>query len=291
MEKGLKEEEGPHETPQEYCRRITRKRAKNFYWAIITLPREKRQAVYSIYAFARRCDDIADSDLPLDVKQSRLQNQKLNIDKLYDDTTVDKLYTALSTTVTKYDIPKRYFKQLIAGVEMDLQRSEYQTFSDLKIYCYRVASIVGLILIEIFEYSEEIAKKYAIDLGIGMQLTNIIRDVSEDYQRGRIYIPQSDLERFNCNFDNMNSTKPSENFKELMDFEAERARNYFQSGKKLFPLLTRRSRACPAGLYGVYSSLLNHMENSGWDIWNKRASLSLAKKVTSVIGQWFTTLK
>ncbi len=287
----LKEKERSHETPSEYCQRITKKRAKNFYWAIITLPKEKRQAVYSIYAVARRCDDIADSELSLDVKRSRLQAMRKNVDKLYNKTTADKLYKALLETVTKYAIPKRYFDQLITGVEMDLQHTEYQTFPDLKLYCYRVASIVGLILIEIFEYRKEIAKKCAIDLGIGMQLTNIIRDVSEDYARGRIYLPQADLQRFNCDFSQIESTGTSQNFKELMDFEAKRARNYFQSGKKLFPLLTRRTRACPAGLYGVYSNLLNQMENSGWDIWNKRASLSLAKKVSSVIGQWFVILK
>ncbi|MFW6111516.1 MAG: phytoene/squalene synthase family protein [Candidatus Bipolaricaulota bacterium] len=278
------------ETPKEYCKKITKERAKNFYWAIILLPKEKRSAVYSIYTFARRCDDIADSNWEVSRKKDRLHEVRENLDRLYRKNPRGKLYEALSTTVENYSIPRTYFDQLIRGVEMDLVNHSYSTFDDLKVYCFRVASVVGLSLIEVFGYSDSVAKKYAIDLGIGMQLTNIIRDVAEDYRRDRIYIPEEDLEEFNCDFSEIHSSGTDPQFKNLMGYQADRARDYFNSGKELFSYLSPRSRACPAGLYGVYSTLLDKMENSGWNIWDQRAELSTLKKIGAVLSQWLTSL-
>ncbi|MFB6291497.1 MAG: presqualene diphosphate synthase HpnD [Candidatus Bipolaricaulia bacterium] len=278
------------ESPEGYCRRITRERAKNFYWAILTLPQDKRSAVYTIYTFARRCDDIADSSWKLSKKEEHLERVKGNLNQLYEGNPSGKLYEALERTVTEYEIPRTYFTQLVQGVEMDLTKERYSTFKDLKIYCFRVASVVGLMLIEIFGYTDSKAKKYAIDLGLGMQLTNIIRDVAEDYRRGRIYIPEEDLEKFNCDFSEVDSQGINRQFRKLMDFEATRAREFFQSGKKLFPLLSRRARACPAGLYGVYNKLLKEMEASGWKVWNERARLSTVRKVSAVLRQWLSSL-
>jgi len=278
------------ESPETYCKRITRERAKNFYWAILTLPGDKRSAVYSIYAFARRCDDIADSSWDVSRKTDRLQEERGNLISLYNGEPRGKLYEALGNTVKDYEIPRTYFEQLIKGVEMDLTKERYQTFKDLKVYCFRVASVVGLALIEIFGYEDDRAKKYAIDLGLGMQMTNIIRDVAEDYERGRIYIPEEDLKKFDCDFSEVDSSGINDRFKELMDYEATRAREFFQSGKKLFPYLSPRERACPAGLYGVYNKLLSKMEASGWNVWNQRARLSTVKKVSAVLGQWLISL-
>lgn len=278
------------ESPEGYCKRITRERAKNFYWAILTLPKDKRSAVYTIYTFARRCDDIADSSWDLSRKQENLEQVRANLKKLYEGDPQGKLYKALGKTVEEYDIPRTYFEQLIQGVEMDLTKDQYSTFRDLKIYCFRVASVVGLALIEIFGYNDYKAKKYAIDLGLGMQLTNIIRDVAEDYHRGRIYIPEEDLEKFNCDFSEVDSNGVNTQFRELMDYEAERAREFFRSGKKLFGYLSPRARACPAGLYGVYSKLLEKMDASGWQVWNQRTRLNTVRKVSAVLGQWLISL-
>ena len=192
--------------------------------------------------------------------------------------------------VEEYGIPRTYFEQLIRGVEMDLTKERYETFKDLKVYCFRVASVVGLALIEIFGYNDTKAKKYAIDLGLGMQLTNIIRDVAEDYRRGRIYIPEEDLDRFNCDFSEVDASGVNPQFRELMDFEAARARDFFRSGKKLFAYLSPRARACPAGLYGVYNKLLAKMEASGWQVWSERTQLSTVRKVSAVLGQWLISL-
>ena len=278
------------ESPSSYCRRITKERAKNFYWAILTLPKDKREAVYTIYTFARRCDDIADSSWSLSKKREHLEQERKNLDSLYQGTPRGKLYRALKKTVDQYDIPRTYFDQLIQGVEMDLTKDRYSTFEDLKIYCFRVASVVGLALIEIFGYKNSEAKKYAIDLGLGMQLTNIIRDVAEDYDRGRIYIPKEDRDKFNCDFSEIDSDGVNSQFRKLMEYEAERAREFFRSGRKLFGYLSPRARACPAGLYGVYSKLLEKMEASGWQIWNQRTQLNTIKKVSAVLGQWLISL-
>ncbi len=278
------------ESPEAYCKRITRERAKNFYWAILTLPKDKRSAVYTIYTFARRCDDIADSSWELSKKKDHLKRERENLKQLYEGNPRGELYQALGKTVEKYEIPGTYFEQLIQGVEMDLTKERYSTFKDLKVYCFRVASVVGLALIEVFGYDDPKAKKYAIDLGLGMQLANIIRDVAEDYRRGRIYIPEEDLEKFHCDFSEVDSQGVNTQFRELMDFEATRARNFFKSGKKLFSFLSPRARACPAGLYGVYNKLLSKMEASGWKVWNQRTRLSTVKKVSAVLGQWLISL-
>lgn len=278
------------ESPEGYCKRITRERAKNFYWAILTLPKDKRSAVYTIYTFARRCDDIADSSWELSQKQENLERERENLKNLYDGNPRGKLYEALGKTVEKYDVPRTYFEQLIQGVEMDLKKTRYSTFRDLKIYCFRVASVVGLALIEIFGYNDYKAKKHAIDLGLGMQLTNIIRDVAEDYRRGRVYIPEEDLEKFNCDFSEIDSNGVNTQFRELMDYEAARARDFFRSGKELFGYLSPRTRACPAGLYGVYSKLLEKMEASGWQVWDQRTRLNTVRKISAVLSQWLISL-
>ncbi|MCF7890202.1 phytoene/squalene synthase family protein [Candidatus Bipolaricaulota bacterium] len=278
------------ESPESYCKRITRDRAKNFYWAILTLPKDKRSAVYTIYTFARRCDDIADSSWDVSRKKDHLEQERENLKSLYEGNPRGKLYEALGRTVEKYDIPRTYFDQLIQGVEMDLTKERYSTFKDLKVYCFRVASVVGLALIEIFGYDDDKAKKHAIDLGLGMQMTNIIRDVAEDYSRGRIYIPEEDLAKFNCDFSRVDSNGVDAQFRELMDYEAVRAREFFRSGKKLFAYLTPRTRACPAGLYGIYSKLLEKMESSGWQVWDQRTRLNTVRKVSAVLGQWLSSL-
>jgi len=278
--------------PSQYCRRITKNRAKNFFWAIATLSADKRAAVYSIYAFARRCDDIADSELELDEKRRLLEEERNRVRELYRGYPADKLYRALQSSLEEFSFPQKYLQQLIDGVQMDLDKTDYETFEELKTYCYHVASVVGLILIEIFGYSEGRAQDRAIDLGIGMQLINIIRDVGEDLGRGRIYLPEEDLERFELLPEELEEEgrNLSPSFKRLIGFEAERARCFIRSGEKLIPLLPLRSRPCPAGLYGVYEKLLDEMERSDWDVLRQRVELSKFQKIKTVLKQWLGSI-
>ena len=192
--------------------------------------------------------------------------------------------------IKKYEIPVDYFKELVNGVEMDLERKRYHTFDDLKLYCYRVASVVGLILIEIFGYEKNEARNHAIDLGIGMQLTNIIRDVREDYERGRIYIPKRDMKKFDYSEKDLANYVMDSNFRSLMNFEADRTREFFDSGENLFPLLPRRARSCPAGLYGIYNRLLHRMEESNWKVLNGRTNLTTRERLYAVSKQWVKSM-
>ena len=180
----------------EHCRRITKERAKNFYYAFVTLPAPKRRAIYAVYTFCRKCDDIADGEMPLDSKLHLLAEQRERLEKCYQENSDEQAFIALQHAVINYGIPKDYLDEVIKGVEMDLTWQRYPSFDDLRLYCYRVASVIGLICLEIFEYRDPVAKIHAEDLGLAMQLTNILRDVREDLGRGRIYLPQQELKRF-----------------------------------------------------------------------------------------------
>ena len=269
----------------DYCQRIAKTHAKNFYYAFRTLPPAKRRAIYAVYAFCRYCDDVADEDLPPDEKR-RLLEQTRN--RLYDQSlsSQDPVFVALENVIQDFEIPRRYFEDVIQGVETDLEVSRFQTFDDLREYCYLVASTVGLICIEIFGYDDPVASEYAVDLGIAMQLTNVMRDVKEDADRDRIYLPLDDIDQFGYSEQDLMNGRNNDNFRSLMDFEAARARRYFDSGARLFPLLSRESRACAAVLHQLYSRILDRMESSGYDVFERRIGLSVGEKLLLVARLW-----
>ena len=269
----------------DHCRRVTRTEAKNFYYAFRTLPAKKRRAIYAAYAFCRLCDDIADGDLPLDEKSRLLEETR---GRLSSDTNADRhpVFRALRDTIDSFDIPVRYFHEVIQGVEMDLTRTRYGTFEELRVYCYRVASAVGLVCIEIFGYTDERAKEYAVDLGLAMQLTNILRDVREDACRGRIYVPLDELEEFGYAEQDLEQGVMNEPFRQLMRYQAARAREHFERGRRILPLLSADSRACLALLHGVYSAILDRIEASGFDVYSRRAGLTTREKLFLLARFW-----
>ena len=273
----------------DYCQRVAKTHAKNFYYAFRTLPSAKRRAIYAVYAFCRYCDDVADEDLPLDEKR-RLLDQTRN--RLRDRalSSQDPVFVALENAIEEFAIPRRYFDDVIRGVETDLEVSRFQTFDDLRDYCYLVASTVGLICIEIFGYDDPVASEYAIDFGIAMQLTNVMRDVKEDADRGRIYLPLDDIDQFGYSEQDLMDERNNDRFRSLMDFEAARARCYFDSGARLFPLLSRESRACAAVLHQLYSRILDRMESSGYDVFERRIGLSVGEKLLLVARLWAGSL-
>ena len=269
----------------DHCRRVTRTEAKNFYYAFRTLPAKKRRAIYAAYAFCRLCDDIADGDLPLDEKSRLLEETR---GRLSSDTNADRhpVFRALRDTIDSFDIPVRYFHEVIQGVEMDLTRTRYGTFEELRVYCYRVASAVGLVCIEIFGYTDERAKEYAVDLGLAMQLTNILRDVREDACRGRIYVPLDELEEFGYAEQDLEQGVMNEPFRQLMRYQAARAREHFERGRRIVPLLSADSRACLALLHGVYSAILDRIEASGFDVYSRRVGLTTREKLLLMARLW-----
>ena len=272
--------EGSLQDAYRHCQELTKREARNFYYGFVLLPPPKRQAIYASYAFARRCDDIVDDNLDPEEKAHRLAEYRHRLEQCLHGQPSGPVFLALQDTIRRYRIPPEYFWQLIDGVEMDLTVRRYPSFADLRRYCYGVASTVGLICIEIFGYRDgQQARQHAEDLGIALQLTNILRDIREDAERDRIYIPQDEMERFGCSETEILEGIASETSVRLMQFQVERAREYFEQGRRLLPLLPRRSRACTAVLQGIYSRILERIEAQPSTVLRERVSLSGGQKL------------
>ena len=272
------------------CRRITKSEAKNFYYAFRTLPHRKRRAIYAAYAFFRRVDDVVDGDASIEVKRKQLEQARtfMEPDRSVDDP--DLVLLALKHAIDEHSIPTSYFGDFVDGIEMDLVQTRYCDFEELRSYCYGVASAVGLISIAVFGYTDPKAKEYAVDLGLAMQLTNVLRDIREDAGRDRIYIPTDELSAYGYSETDLLSGTTNDAFRELMSFQVERARQYFRSGLKLIPLVSAESRACPSALASVYSAILDRIEASEYDVFSRRIGLSPVEKLLMVSRLWATSL-
>ena len=272
------------------CRLITRKAATNFYYAFITLPPRKRRAIYAAYAFCRLCDDASDEQMPAGEKLARLVSLRSSLSAAYAGRPEGPVFTALADTAAVFDIPEEYFQEVVSGVEMDLTKTRYENFDELRTYCYRVASVVGLACLHIFGFSEPRAKEYAVDLGLAMQLTNIMRDVQEDMERDRIYLPMDEIQETGYSVEELRQKVSNEPFRELMAIQAQRARAYYESGARLLPLLSPRTRACPAVLGQLYSLILDRIEKRDFNVFNGRVRLSRREKYLVTVQTWMRSL-
>lgn len=280
------------------CRAIARSAAKNFYYSFLALPREKRNALCAVYAFMREADDIADdANLPAAEKQQKLELWLEQARRAFiGEPTDDAILFALSDAQRRYKIPFELLEKLVQGTAMDLRvRSKtmqaenpatlYASFDDLYQYCYHVASVVGLVCIRIFGYHDPAAEPFAEKCGIAFQMTNIIRDVKEDAGMGRVYLPQEDLTRFGLTVEQLataslrNGFQPA-NFRPLLEFEAQRAREYYQAGRELLALVDHESRPALWALIEIYSRLLEKIAESNYDVFSQRVHLSTAEKLT-----------
>ena len=269
------------------CRRITKAEAKNFYYAFRTLPAVKRRAIYAAYAFCRLCDDISDEDMSREERLKGFSGVRESLAQARQDRYEEPVYVALGDAAIRFSIPWEHFDDIIAGVEMDLDISRYETFDDLREYCHKVASVVGLVSIRIFGHDEHPeVETYAVDLGLAMQLTNILRDIKEDAGRDRVYIPQDELRRFEVSETDLTNGVVTGQYRELMRFQVGRAREFFDSGRKLIPLLEPDARACTAVLIGVYSSILDRIEASDYDVFSRSVSLSTGEKLMTMAKLW-----
>jgi len=264
----------------EYCRQITRREASSFYYGFLLLPPAQRQAIYSAYAFARQCDDIADGDQPREEAERALDSAREALDRCLTDEADGPVFEALGRTIGRYDVPLQHFIDLIDGVRTDLTVSRYATFTDLRAYCYRVASSVGLSSIEIFGYSGgQRARQYAVDLGIALQLTNILRDVTEDAGRGRIYLPQEEIEWFGYSDAELLERRVTPEFRRLIAYQVHRTREFYASGRRLLPHLPVRARPSVGVMAGIYSSILDEIERRPGIIFRRRAGPGTGKKL------------
>ena len=270
------------------CRNITRREAKNFYYAFLTLPAAKRRAIYVAYAFCRNCDDSVDEDISPDAKLAALTEVQTHLERTYSGEASGPVYVALADVAKNYAIPQDYFQEVILGVKSDLVKDRFQNFEELKEYCYSVASVVGLICLQIFGYKATDAKGNAVDLGQAMQLTNIMRHIREDFDMGRVYLPQDELTRFGYTEDDLRNGVRNEAFLELMKFQSQRARAYFNRGFNLLPYLSRRSRTCPAVLGALYSNVVDRIEASNYNVLESRINLSKAEKLSITAKTWLS---
>jgi phytoene synthase len=264
----------------EFCRALTRREAKNFYFGFALLPDAQRRAIYAAYAFARRADDIVDSDLPRAEARDRLGVYRGKLDIALQGDPVGPVFTALSDTVSRFNVTPSLLYDLLDGCAMDLDRTHYESFEDVETYCRLVASSIGLISIEIFGYGGgDHARRAAADLGIALQLTNILRDVQEDGERGRVYLPKDEMEWFGWTERDLLAGRVNAEFCRFMALQADRAQAYFDSGRRLLPLLPARARACVGTMAGIYSSILDEIGRDPAVIFHRRVSPSTGHKL------------
>jgi len=260
-----------------FCRRIARTRARNFYYSFLLLSREQRDAMCAIYAFMRYCDDISEDE---GASREAIERWRRDLDRaiagLYGG---NPLWPAFHDTVQRYQIPCQYFHEMIDGVSSDLEPREIQTFDELYRYCYQVASVVGLTIIHIFGFESRDALALAEKCGVAFQLTNILRDVREDQENQRVYIPAEDTRRFDADL-----RKRDENFIHLLRFEAERARRYYDESRPLIELVNERSRASLWALIEIYRRLLTRIECSNFDVLSRRIRVPTWEKVGILFG-------
>jgi 15-cis-phytoene synthase len=271
----------------ERCAQITRRSRSSFYYAFILLPPDRRRALYAVYAFCRFIDDIAD-DESIREPALLLKRWREELHRVYADMPTRALSRALADSVRRFKIPRELFEEIIAGVEMDLSRKRYQTFAELRPYCYRVASALGLICIEIFGYRNPSAKLYAENLGLALQLTNILRDVREDAARGRIYLPLEDLARFNVGEDEILGGVYSANFVALMDFEAKRAQQLYAAAQTALASEDRSTLLTAEAMRLIYAALLERIIKSNYRVLDRRHRLSAPHKLYLVGRAWAT---
>ena len=277
------------------CKGITRTSAKNFYYAFLVLPRRKRQALCAVYAFMRRCDDIADD--PTLALSDRRQKLDTWLDALHraqqGEPTDDAILLALTDAQRRFAIPAGLLDELAHGTAMDVEQEEnsaqttsapgltiqYRTFQDLRLYCYRVASVVGLVCIHIFEYRDPAAEPLAERCGLAFQLTNIIRDVKEDASLGRVYLPEEDLAKFQISGSELLTTPDPARFRPVLALEADRAREFYSSGDALIPYVAEDSQPALWVLVTIYRSLLEKIAEKQYDVFTAKISLSTSEKL------------
>jgi len=271
---------------QEYSKQLTKGSGSNFYYSFLFLPKRKREAMYAVYAFCRHCDDIVDGTLSPDEAAAQLKYWQDELERCYQGRAEHPIAVKLSETLKRFPIPKRYFEELIEGMEMDLWKTRYATFDELRQYCYRAASVVGLICLEIFGYQSQKAKDYAENLGIAFQLTNILRDLVPDLERGRIYLPLEDLERFSYSEDDLSAHAHNDAFLKLMRFECLRAKGYFQRAEAAFPREDSRSLVAAEIMRAIYWRLLKAIERSPSDVFRGKVSLSKPHRLLLAFSIW-----
>ncbi|MBM3248809.1 MAG: phytoene/squalene synthase family protein [Candidatus Omnitrophica bacterium] len=265
--------------------KITKKYAKTFYFASRSLPKDKRYASYAIYAICRITDDSVDNHSNL-LNAAALNKIAQDIQLAYSNSNLSEdLLLAFRKTVNNYKIPKEYFNELLSGMKLDLEKNRYRNFEELYNYCYKVAGVVGLIMLKIFGYANPEAEKYSVKLGVAMQLTNILRDINEDFLRNRIYLPADEMAKFNVSENNILKQIIDNDFINLMKFQIQRAKQYYADANSGIKMIDdTASRLVVYVMKELYAEILTSIERNKYDIFSQRATVTLARK-TYITGE------
>ncbi len=266
-------------TPAEYCQKKAASSGSSFYYSFLFLPPQQRRAIIALYAFCREVDDVVDECSDVQIARTKLEWWRGEIQQLFEGRPTHPVTKALEPAIEQYNLPVEHFIEIIDGMQMDLEYSAYPSFKELSLYCHRVASIVGLMSVEIFGYQDRKTLKYAHDLGMAFQLTNILRDVREDAERGRIYIPLDELERFSVSEDDFLALKNTENMRALFAFQAERAKDYYQRAYENLAEVDRYPQISGLIMAAIYETILIEIEKDGYQVMKQRIRLTPIRKL------------
>ncbi|MFC5770587.1 presqualene diphosphate synthase HpnD [Thauera sinica] len=273
--------------PHDYCQQKAAKSGSSFYYSFMFLPPGRRQAITALYAFCREVDDVVDECHDPSIAQAKLEWWRQEVARVYGGTPAHPVGQALKDVVGTHKLPREQLLEIIDGMAMDLSQTRYLDFKGLQLYCYRVASVVGLLAAEIFGYQDRQTLKYAHDLGLAFQLTNIIRDVGEDARRGRIYLPIEDLQRFDVPARDILDARYSDAFRELMAFEAQRAEQFYEQAFAHLPAVDRKAQRPGLVMAAIYRTLLREIAADGFQVLDRRTSLTPLRKVWLAGMTWF----
>ena len=270
-------------TPEEYCQDKAAASGSSFYYSFLFLPPERRQAITALYAFCREVDDVVDECHDVQLAAIKLAWWREELDRLYAGLPEHPVTRALQKVLPRFSLPKELLLEIIDGMEMDLHQSRYPDFKTLSLYCYRVASVVGLLAAEVFGHEDRRTLKYAHDLGLAFQLTNIIRDVGEDARRGRVYLPQDELARFGIvDAELLSATPPADfpdKFRRLMEFQIERAEQYYSQAMAQLPASDRKAQRPGLIMAAIYRATLEEIQAEGCLVLKQRTSLTPLRKL------------
>ena len=273
-------------TPDEYCQQKAAQSGSSFYYSFLFLPPNRRRAITALYAFCREVDDVVDECQDPQIAATKLAWWRQELAKLYAGQPEHPVTRALLPVLAEFNLPQEQLLEIIDGMAMDLQQTRYLDFKALSLYCYRVAGVVGLLAAEIFGYQERKTQKYAHDLGMAFQLTNIIRDIGEDARRGRVYLPVDELKRFDVSVADILNARYSDNFRRLMEFQIERAEHYYEQAMSELPAVDRKAQRPGLVMAAIYRTLLDEIKRDGCQVLTQRTSLTPIRKLWIAWRTW-----
>lgn len=266
-------------SPDQYCQDKAAKSGSSFYYSFLFLPAAQRRAITALYAFCREVDDVVDECSDTDVARRKLDWWREELERCFAGEPRHPVTKALQQPLANHNLPVEYFQEIIDGMMMDLDQSRYESFSELALYCHRVAGVVGLLSAEIFGYQHRDTLKYAQQLGTAFQLTNIIRDVREDAERGRIYLPLDELLEYRINPHDLLQGSVTNELHDLLGFQAQRARQYYQRALSHLPEQDRYAQRSGVIMAAIYQTLLDEMEDDGFRVMQQRIRLTPVRKL------------